>query len=211
MKFLKYGLVGLIIFIAGVIALFAKINSDFSNEYYFLDVVNAGTTPATLTISQSDGKWTIGAGESKTIKVEKQKRDDISAERTFSVANGQQNQTVKGRVHYSGHTVLDLTGSACIVAADYGPQYRPKDAPFPPGESDIKVLKVYKGSQVFDPAPYDTNQGKSEFYISTPLGDPLPEKIQITPGKVPQHVRLICVPCGILDNPKELYEYLNKH
>lgn len=197
-----------------ITALFASCDFGTTSRYYQLGVVNSGATPVELKVSLADGSWTIGPGEAKTIKIEHQKDSEVKTERVFTLTSNGETKTVKGNLrNYSGYVVLDVTGTSCLVAADYGPQYRDKDTKLPEGTSDIKLLKKFKGSQFFIPETWDAEKATFDFVIQTGLGEKLPERLQRgkTGPTIPTYVRLINVPCEITEDSQALYKYLNNN
>lgn len=203
--------------VLGCLAFLLLVSSscDFgtTSRYYFLDLVNSGTGPATVTVNLAEGSWTVGPGESKTFKVEKQKDADSKTEREFKITINGKTTTAKTKVGYSAHVCVDVTGSSCILAVDYGAQYRDKTIKLPEGESDVKVLKVFRNEMAFKPETWDNAKSTHDFLIQYGVGEKLPEKIKLGKGStgIPKVVRLVAVPCEKVDDPKALYQYLNSN
>ncbi len=207
MKFLKYGLLALLILF--VIAITIGYFSG-KNDFYYLSLINSGPDSAQIKVSLSDRVILLKPGESKTVQIENQDDKDVHMPRTFTITSKGVTDTLTGPVAYSGFVVLDVTGTSCIVAADYGPQYRGQ-LPLPAEQSDIKIVKTFSGQKLFLPSIWDEKTQTHDVHVDLALGDPLPEKVKITSGQIPVYIRLVGVPCELSDNPEALYNYLNDH
>lgn len=211
MKVLKYlGICAL-----ALIALFAigvmLANRDAANRQYDLSIANSGPVPVTLSVSDAEGAWSVGAGESKTITIEKQKDEDRKKDRTFTLTypDGHKEALQSGIGFYNNLVVLDVTGTSCLVLADYAAQYRNKEEALAEGESDIKFVRIFQGQRIF---PFPHKEDGSVYYVATNLGDKLPETVKIPKGAVQpsEHLRLVNVPCPATGDPQALYDFLNK-
>ena len=195
--------------IVGFFVLMVATN-DFGTEgrYYYLDLVNSLPTPATVAVSLTDKSWTIGPGELKTIKVEKQNDKNSKTPRTFTIETAGKQFQVEGVVGYSGHNVLDLAGTSCIVAADFGRQYGKRE--IPAGESDIVVKKVYRQQRFFQPETLDVERARFDFVVKFGVSEPLPKSISRSKGASgsAEVVKLVRVPCEVLQNGRALYQAL---
>lgn len=196
MKYLKWIGIVAVVFFAAAIAI-----GHFYGKSgkYSLTVMNAANLPAKISISMYDKILEVTPGSIKTFEIDGQDINKATAERVFTIDLGGAKDEIKANIGYLGTTLVDVTGDNCFVAADYGPQYRPKGAELPAGKSDIVLEEILTGKKVYKVKPS----------IDTALGKALPDNIKITSGAVPKHVRLTDVPCKLINNSVALYQYLN--
>ncbi|EKD41901.1 MAG: hypothetical protein ACD_73C00448G0001 [uncultured bacterium] len=205
MKLLLKIVVGLIVLFAIAITIGYFSGND---RYYYLSVVNSTNEPASVSVSLSEQKIELNAGESKTVKIEKQKDKDVKAPRKFEVKYGANSETLESPVEYAGDMVLDITGDSCLVAADYGRQYR-GELPLAEGETDIIIKQVFQGKKIFAVPGFPVEERKMTMYVDVMPGDKLPENVKSDPGVMPVQIRLMALPCDLLDDSEGLYNYLN--
>ncbi|MBI4366777.1 MAG: hypothetical protein HY543_08170 [Deltaproteobacteria bacterium] len=194
----------------GVLALIGCIGD---RGYWYFSVVNSGTIPTEVNVSGAKGPWTIAPGEAKTIKIDGQPDSDHGKERTFTIATGGKTETLKVNVNHPDIMLLDITGTSCVVAADYGPQYRPKEMPLPDGASDIAFIKSFQGQRLYTIGRLPSKRSAEGSFVMTNLGEKLPDSIKLSKGStdMPEHIRLVQVPCDLIQDNRTLYTYLNDH
>lgn len=181
--------------------------------FWYLSVINNGAAPVEVGVSLAKGAWTVAPGESKTVKIDGQQDADHGKERTFTLTTGGKTETLTAKVKHPDVMVLDVTGTGCVVAADYGPQYRGKEVPLPSGEGDLRVLKVFQGERLYAVGKFTTKKSPDGTFITTNIGEKLPEQIKRSAGStdIPEHLRLVLVPCNSVHQAEALYTYLNEH
>lgn len=174
-----------------------------SRGYYYLAIMNTESSPATVQVTMAEGSWQLQPGEKQTVKIKKQDLDETKTERTFTITAGEVKQTIVSTVPYAGTLFLDVAGQGCAAAVDYGRQYRDPNQELPEGQSDIVLKEVFQGGNLYF----------VESTIATELGSPLPEKVEVSPGTIPTHIRLLEVPCALLAETEgeSLYKFLNDH
>jgi hypothetical protein len=193
MKLILKILGGIVVFF--IVAL--SIGHFSGSKDYHLSIVNGSELPATVSVDVIDGaSWSVPADEVLTVTLNDSFEEKTA---TFTVAIAGVSSQTQGPFEDWGTTVLDVTGTSCVVAADYGRQYRPKDKEIPTGESDIQVKTIYRGKQAF----------RVTEYIETHLGGALPETVKASHGSMPKHHRLIRVPCELTGDARALYQFLN--
>lgn len=197
----------------GMLALWCAASGCADGGYWYLSVVNNGTAPAEVSVSLAKGSWKVGPGEAKTVKVDGQKDSDHGKERTLTIKSGEKSETLTTKINHPNTVVLDVASNSCVVAADYGPQYRPKEIEIPEGETDIRVVKTFKGERLYVIGRVPSKKSSEGTFVMTQIGEKLPGKIQLSPGskELPEHVRLINVPCDLMSDPSAFYNYLNEH
>lgn len=181
--------------------------------YWYLSIVNGGPAPVEVSVSSAKGAWTIAPGGAKTVKIDGQKDSDSNKERTFTLKSGDKVETLTAPVHHPDIKILDITGTSCIVAADYGAQYRPKEIKLPEGEPSIRVIQTLKGQRIHTVSRVPSRKSKEGAFVDLNIGDPLPETLKLPQGysEIPEYVRLTNVPCDVTSNAGALYKYLNDH
>lgn len=212
MKWLLFTLFVLAVLFASALMI-ARMNGT-RVDYYFFDVLNTTADEVTVSVSLSDLQCVIPPHRARTYMVDHQPSSASDDFRDFTMRRGGVTTTLRSRVDYGRHIVLDVSGTDCIVAADYGPQYRPREMKLPPHTSDILVKRIFHHQQLFLPAPYDAVHGTADFQVTVGLGERLPGAIKVTPRAshdLPEVVRLIGVPCRIVDKTQALYVYLRDH
>jgi hypothetical protein len=187
-------------------------------DFYYLDVLNTSGEDVTVSVSGAALQYHVAAISARTFVVNRQSPDDRDRVRQFVIrpqtGDASRARTIRSRVDYGRHVVLDVTGDNCIVAADYGPQYRPKDMKLPAGMRDISVVKVFRHESVFLPVAVDARRGVADFTVAVGLGEKLPDRIEVpsrSSRNIQELVRLVPVPCTIVDNERALYDYLQDH
>lgn len=183
-------------------------------DSYYLDILNSGKDEAVVRVSGCTQTWRLAPGAASTFEVTQQPAADDHKEREFTVESAGKKRTLRSAVDYGRHIVLDVTGDDCIVAADYGAQYRPKDMKLPEGMRDITVVKIFRHQPLFLPSTFDTQKASTDINVKVGLGDKLPDKIEVSTRStrsLHEVVRLVRVPCDIVDNERALYNYLHDH
>lgn len=207
MKKIILSICGAIVVLIGIGMFLA--NRDAANRYYFLSIVNNSNAEANVSVSLTDQIFNVPAHQSQTFKVEGQNDKDSKTERTITIKADNINDSIQTAITYSSTLVVDVTGTSCIVAADYGPQYRGPDVKLPENQSDIVVSKVIRDQRSFKAPTFKAADGDYEVSARTVLGEKLPDKIEARNGVMPTHGRLISVPCEILNSDADLYDFLN--
>ncbi len=174
--------------------------------YWYLSVVNSGSGPVVLKVSSVSEEWPLAPGEARTYKMSWMKDRDAQQERQFTMTTQGKSETLGLKVPVSSTVVFDTAGSSCFLLADYGPQYRDDQTPYPEKESDIVIKQMMRGRLFVLNGPVP---------LRVRLGEILPKKLGIKPGMLPQLIRFIQVPCqlttGGLPQFVGLYNYLNTH
>lgn len=182
-----------------------------TGEHYFVDVINSSKAPADVTVSGAEGSFSVAAGDARTFRVEKQEAAARDTPREFAIKTEGKVSTFKSVVPYDNHIVVDVTGTTCVVAADYGLQYRPKGVKLPEGTRTIKILKTYeKHPPVFVPGTPERPGAQAAFKVDVGVSETLPEKLKLPGGAVRPVVRLVVVPGDVVKNAAALYEMLGK-
>lgn len=177
---------------------------------YNLDVINNGDREATITISDAKDPITIAPKSVKVVKVDGQDEGKAKEERTFTIKAGDQTDTVKSKVDYLGHTVVDVTGDSIVVAADCGAMYGGGDKY---KLEDIKILKVFTHpARVYTVSTFDKDKMTWDFIPKFGVGEPLPDKLEVSAGHTgpPVAVRLVVVPEEVVDDPRALAKEVSK-
>lgn len=213
MKSLKVVLMlagGIVAFV--VVALAIGGLSGSKRDYYYLDVVNTGKDTAEIEVSLCSTKLVVEGGKSKVFTIDQQDAKQEKTPRDFTIKVGSKTEKIQAPVSYIDHNILDVTGKASVVAADYGARYRDKDEKLPEGRREIEVVKIYPADhpRVFPARTFD--QEKSQFDVPSihlGVGEPLPPSIKVSKGtKIPTCVRLVAVPSDTVGNKDALLLFL---
>ena len=183
-------------------------------DYYYLDVVNAGRETAEIEVSLSPIKMVVEPGKAKTFTIDQQSATLDKTVRDFTIRMGGKTEKIEGRVDYLGHTILDVTGRAGVVAADYGAFYRGKDVVLPEGRREIEIVKIYPADhpRIFPAQVFDKDKAQFDLFIHLGVGEPLPDSIKTSRGtQIPTFVRLVMVPADKLGNKDTVLSYLGEH
>ncbi|MBI4238740.1 MAG: hypothetical protein HY696_10070 [Deltaproteobacteria bacterium] len=181
------------------------------SRYFYVSIVNSGAGPVEVKAAAKSETWTVAAGEAKTVKIDGQ--SDKQKEQSFTVTANGKSETVSGSVVYGAsygvHYLLDVTGRSCFIAADFGALYQVKGQDAAEEEAGIKLVEtITNDGKKFFEVPTLKDSKEEIVGIAQYPGEKLPERIDVSRGVKPKHVRLVHVPCEMLKDGEQLSAYL---